>query len=443
MGTPTYLVESYFNGNTQAIRQSTGPYDFARDGEMLVDVYFQEEVFAENGSLSVDAQGAVTGDESGSLRVTKDKRAVLTLPDSLIPFLLSPAGDVLVRAISEDPHDQEFVVAIKKPTDATTAGLAGNWRVLEFVMPDDITEVYYNSQTMQTRNTTSSSDFGMEGEQLVDLFFKGEFETVSAPVTIAGNGTFSGAFGGTISTTIDGTVTINAGEGNETFFLNHSKDLIIRTLKELDDVRITIIVKLPSATTLADVAGPWRLTSMSTATRLREAYYNGMTQMTRTTDDSGEFAMTGEQLVDTFFSADFEIGGGVLSIKEDGTMGGIAAGGTVAITGPGTGTVTLGPDVYTFYANPTHDVMWSVSSNSEEQEIFALVRIPVEPMKLVLDPEDTNPTLFWEGQSGVKLQKSTDLGAGWSDVSNSTGDSSYTGSRVTAEFFRLVTDPGN
>ena len=81
--------------------------------------------------------------------------------------------------------------------------------------------------------------------------------------------------------------------------------------------------------------------------------------------------------------------------------------------------------------------MFHVHSSGDTQEIVALVRAPLEPMKIALEFEGGVPSLLWMGQGNVRLQRTSTLN-GWSDVMSSTGQSGFNSSTTTAEFYRLV-----
>jgi hypothetical protein len=107
------------------------------------------------------------------------------------------------------------------------------------------------------------------------------------------------------------------------------------------------------------------------------------------------------------------------------------------VNSPGEVTITVDSQPLTFYVNDTKDVMLHVSATGDEQQIIAVLRVPLDPAKIALDTDDGKLNLLWVGQSDVKLQKSTTL-TGWTDVTSSTGQSAFESSTTTAEFYRLV-----
>ena len=58
-----------------------------------------------------------------------------------------------------------------------------------------------------------------------------------------------------------------------------------------------------TAAELNNLAGDWSLTEFSTPSRLRETYFNVVTEETRTSENSFEFALTNEILIDAFYPA--------------------------------------------------------------------------------------------------------------------------------------------
>ena len=273
----------------------------------------------------------------------------------------------------------------------------------------------------------------------MDVFFRGGFEILSVGVTMTSGGTFSGAFSGASSTTANGTVSLVTGEGTEFFQMNNSKNVMIRSKAEpsFDDQRFTALIKKPSTLSVSELAGPWRFSRLTIPKRLVETVYNSTT-MTSRQIDSGDNAGNGEELVDMFFPGLFEVEQGVAGIGSDGRL---TAGlnGSAVVNSPGVVTITVDGDPLTFYVNDTKDVMLHVSETMDEQQIIAVLRVPLDPMEIALDTDDGKLNLLWVGRSDVKLQKSSTL-TGWSDVSDSTGQSAFESSTTTAEFYRLVVD---
>lgn len=432
--TPSALQESYYNATTGASRFSVNSQDYAKAGEELADMFFAGGFSIQAAEFTLSGLGSLSGDVTGSAVLTGSKVIKACTANGPVRLLVNASADVMALAESNAGDENEFTMLVRRPTTAATADLAGSWRVFDFGMPDDLTENYHNFVTQQGRQG-GSDDHAGDNEKLVDVFFKGGFETLDVGVTMTSGGSFSGAFSGTASTTATGTVSLNPGDGVELFQLNASKNLMIRSLAEPSsfDQRFTALIKLPSSLTLSELAGPWRFARLSIPNRLVETVYNGST----TRDiDSGDNAMPGEQLVDVHFPGSFEAEQGVVGIGADGSL---AAGfsGSVAVNSPGEVTITVDSQPLTFYVNDTKDVMLHVSATGDEQQIIAVLRVPLDPAKIALDTDDGKLNLLWVGQSDVKLQKSTTL-TGWTDVTSSTGQSAFESSTTTAEFYRLV-----
>ena len=424
-------------------RQSVNSSDFAKSGEQLVDVFFAGEFGTSDGDFALTAGGAVTGDISGSVQVTPSGLVRGTLDGGPISLRLNASGDVMMTAVRDDDI-QEFIVAVKRPADAVTADFEGVWNFVDLGSPTDLTKSYYNSMTQMNRQAPSDSSGGAS-EQFVDAFFVGGFESESGGVTVASDGSFTGFAPGTMMTTANGTASLDFGEGPETLYLNASKNLMIRVKREAGDIndqRITVIVKAPPSLTIADLAGPWRFSKMETPNRLVEVYFNHSTGQNRNSVDSGDYAgRTGqpESLVDMFFPGDFSVGGGGVGIGTDGSLTASISGSVAVNSGDSEGSITLTVDgeTFEFFVNETRDTMFHVGSTGDTQEIVALVRVPLEPMKIALDVKDGAPSLLWLGQADVKLQRTSTL-TDWSDVTSSMGQSAFKTSSATAEFYRLI-----
>ena len=152
--------------------------------------------------------------------------------------------------------------------------------------------------------------------------------------------------------------------------------------------------------------------------------------------NASDSAMSGEQLVDVFFPGDFAVGRGGVGIGTDGSLAASFSGNAAVNTG-GSITLTVEGEDFEFFVNETRDAMFHVHSTGDSQEIVALVRVPLEPMKIALEVKQGVPSLLWEGQGNVRLQRTTTLDS-WTDVMSSTGQSGFKSSTTTAEFYRLV-----
>lgn len=428
------LTETYYNGLTQQTRFTTSSSQSAMANEMLVDTFFREVPEAVFDSFSVSPTGVISGADFGQVTLTPSLIADAKFSDWRVKFLTTRSSDILLRGYM-DGDIYEMAVAVKKPTAATTAALAGDWIFIDYQTPRDLTETYLNTVTQQTR-MGSSSDFAGANEILVDVFFRGGYGVEMGAVSIAANGTITGAVSGSAAAVANCTVTINFGEGPESFQLNEGANFMVRTLEETDEQRLTVIVKSPTSTTLADLAGPWRLSSLLIPNRLRETYYNTVTQQERQSVDSTDFAKENEKLVDVYFEGEIEALYGVIGISPTGVVTGLDTG-TVTINSPSTVTVNMDGDDLIFYPTANHDLMVSFISEDGEQEIMFMTRVPVEPMKLALDFDGEGPGLLWQGTGDVRLQSSTTL-SGWTDVNGSNGQSAHQSAGGTAEFFRLV-----
>jgi hypothetical protein len=112
-------------------------------------------------------------------------------------------------------------------------------------------------------------------------------------------------------------------------------------------------------------------------------------------------------------------------------------GGSVAVNTGGSITLTSDGENFEFFVNEARDTMFHVHSTGDSHEMVALVRVPLEPMKIALEVVNGTPSLLWLGQGNVRLQRTSTLN-GWSDVTSSTGQSAFESSTTTAEFYRLV-----
>lgn len=410
----------------------------------LPDFFFDSEFLTEQGDVTINSVGTVSGAVSGTAIFTQSKGVSLKVDGDTIPMMINPAGDVMMRAHSSPGDGQDFLVIVKRPVSTVTSDLAGRWRYVSFGMPDDFTKTFVNSTTGQPRSSTSSSEPPGANDRVVDIFYQGSFYRDVGEVILDASGNVSGDATGTASTSANGTVTLNFGGEVEVFYVNASKNFMIRTRTNSVDHEqdITVLVKAPALNpTLADLAGPWRYTAFQIPIRMSEVFFNYNTNQTRTSFDTTSTSGPDEGFTDAFFPGTFKTESGIIGISEaGGVTGGVS--GTAGIDGSGVVTISTGGEAITLFPSADGSVLWGLlEPGSDEDVLISLERVALEPMEIVLEVQDGIPNLLWLGGGNLKMQQSSAL-SGWLDIDGSTGQSAYQGSSpVTRQFFRLTEVP--
>ena len=434
--TPTFLTETYYNFDTQQVRSSVGPFDYAGrlgGAEQLVDVYFRSDYTAAIEDFSIDASGNYTAGDGGRIVNVRNNRVTLrdngdSLDGATIGYT-NINGDVLLVG-TVDPDNLQVTMALKQPSSLSLTDLAGGWGLATMLIPSNLIKVYDNNQ------------------QLVDLYFPAESEAPEAnfvDIDITGN-TFSGAFEGSIA--INGVNPTLSSDGEQfPFRINEAKDVMVSAVKYVDDMELIVMVKLPSSAPLiSEFEGTWRVVSYSVPTALRETYYIQSTGNTRTSTNSLDSAQLGEILSDTSFSSEFRLEQGMLKIDSAGNASGLATG-TLSLGGSTGLTFTDSEGTTPVYMNASKNVIINVNEDPSGNEITynLLVRLTgsipqtfQEEVDLTLLNIDGEDAVTWNGGNNLELQTAAKLGD-WNEPLGTEGTSLVPfDPEATTQFFRVI-----
>lgn len=447
LSTSSRLVEVFYNFDTMQSREGEDSEDFAQEGEELVDLYFPGNTGLIDLSVSLSA-GSLGGDVSGTYTIGTQGRVGLTLPDQSISTYLNLSQDTLIIPVF-DQDEMEFNVGTRQPDTLSVEDMEGGWELFALTVPADLTENYYNSDTMTSRTSSNSADSAGTGEELVDVFFTALPSLEKFTMNVASNGTISGDVTGTTSVNeVDKMVTLGLnGIGALEFAPNAGVNVITHLQSDGNEFTTVLGVKKANSISLADLVGTWRWQSFEIPARLREVYFNTETQSVRTSFNSDEFALTDEILVDVFFSGELDTDNGLVSINAEGTVSGSDPG-TITVAGSA---FTYVPDdetdslPFTLYLNDAKEVMMSSSATEDSFSLLTLVKVDAtaansldELIDVQLDlQEDGDVNFSWNESTKFRLSKSTSLGS-WDAISETSGADSYTDTSDTSSgFYRI------
>ncbi|MEW6158046.1 MAG: cadherin domain-containing protein [Verrucomicrobiota bacterium] len=383
-GAPTALRETYRHRSTGDIRLAESP----RADEELFDLSFYGSYDVTSGSFSMTSEGIISGNMSATARLTAAGTLEIAEPDGgPSEFLFNPAGDVLTATRLIEDGEQEIAVAVRKPADPRTSDLQGTWHFVNFGTPSDLARTYYDWDTRKIRfSPVSTGEPLRSNEKLVDVFYSEEFGTQSGTVNITATGQVTGDVTGSASAFPDGRVILNIGAGGETFYLNAAKDFMVRVRRNAGENHLTAIIKQPANTTLEGIAGSWRIAQLTLPNRLREIYFNRVTQQIRISEDSLDHNQTNEEMIDLFFAAASMIRSGPVQIVNDGGVTG-AMTGSLRLLSAGTIGLVIDGEETSAYINATHDMIWGVRSEQDVQHFLTLVRDSEPAIEVSIDPK--------------------------------------------------------
>lgn len=428
---PTRLRKVFVDTVTTAVRTTENSQEFAQPGEEIVDAWYPDPVVAASREFAIDAGGGVTGGESGQVLSIRRNRILYADDDGATTVYSNTGGDILL--VSNRNEDlQEQALCLKRPASLATAELAGNWRIVSLIQPDEMSKTQF------------------EGK-LADVYFIGEPSLTVGDITINATGGFSGLFSGTLAASgpLPGDFTVNAGGGPIPFRVNATKNLAVATLDDGDEEECIVLVRKPATLATSELAGTWRASVMRFPTTLTEILYNVVTEGGREIDSS-EAAGPNEILADLYHK---EMPGLTrLQLQVDGS-GGFAALGGGSFTANGDRSVTLSLDGESISLQPNADKTFMVGgkADSDSHELIVLVKtadtVPAgfaEAVDLQVIPTGGAMLLSWTSASDLCLEETSGSLSGWSEVVPAAGTDSYSVDPAEggqARFFRVAERP--
>ena len=289
ISSPARLQELFFDPTTSMTRVGEDSSDVAEGAEIITDIFFENPLFTSTRLFSIANDGAVTGEESGEFFEPAPNRLLFFDGSDAVNVYSNTSNNILATAV-ESTDSLNLSLIVKRPTAMTLTDIVDSWTLFVLGNPRDV-------------ETTLS------GGRVVDTFFNSESELFMANINILGDGTFNGAFSGTVIVNSPGIVsfTTDPTEDPVMFQFNDSLNVGIATngdSEDDDDQDFIIAVRSSSALTQADLAGRWRIHAIAMPDDLTEVYRNTTTGATRETG-SDDFPGPGEELIDVFFVDSF------------------------------------------------------------------------------------------------------------------------------------------
>lgn len=408
-----------------------------RDGDGDVTNIFERNRFVTGvGDLTINANGTLSGSLEGSftgtLSVTGEGLVTANIeePDEEPPppviFTVNAAQDVMI-GVSVEADSNETLVCVKLPASVSEAEVTGDWGIRAFETPRTLTLL--TDADGDINNIPEKDHFGVYNGTL----------TVNAGGTLSGN--VEGPFSGNYAMPSPGVVSVTIpGETSMTLYMNASKDFMAAVTEHVDfnSQELTLFTKTPTATTLADLAGHWRVVYMDAPPGL-DLTFDAEGDLTDI-PNRNHFEIAHQHLTagtDGFFTAQF-----------DGPKTG-----AMSVLSPGAIQVTVntkeGPEVVTLRLNAARNTLIGVLQDSYAQEVILATKAPPSAASQrqfgLMQSVGANGVLdfYWAAQPGRVLQSNADLGnpSGWQNVEGTDGQHSHSvnaGSAGGQRFFRVV-----
>lgn len=237
---PASLLTSELAGTWHLVSRSI-PKDLSKNinGNSLTDVWYSGDIQLLSGEITGVASGAFTGLFSGTLTATGPGTANVVTGADTIPFDVNASKDVMATTRTDD-DEAELILLVRRPATLATSELQGIWRLHLFQLPSSLTESWFNTVTLQSRQADSDGT-AQANEILSDLFHTDTFQLNRFTVTVDASGNLAGfPEGGTLTANPNQTV---AFSGGDTFHINASKTLMIGGFTDPDSHTLAVMVK--------------------------------------------------------------------------------------------------------------------------------------------------------------------------------------------------------
>lgn len=370
-----------------------------------------------DGFLTIDAAGAVSGAVEGPITGTATvsadgivNLALLTPEPVNFSLPMTTKSDLMATSHSEGGA-QELLLLAKAPTDALPADIEGSWWVMEIQTPATL-GLKYNGN-----------------HELIEINGTNDFKQSKGTVVIDSSGNYNyntEEDTGAMSVNSGGIVTITSASLSnpvQHFYLNASKDVMIRASGNSQDNQLTVLVKKHEVHNW-EAAGKWATASLNYWDHLYVSKDNlGRIINIDGLDGFKHFNGTVNCMLDSSVN-------GVMETPFSGYTTG-AIDGTFAIyhgePAPFNAAMSASGDFFVGVGTPGNDV-----------EVLVAIR-SVRPLDLAM----VNSAVLWVPGDGRFLEQSASL-TGWLPVASSGTTSSYSPSTATdgsQHFYRLKKSP--
>lgn len=219
-----------------------------------------------------------------------------------------------------------FALAVAGALSASNASaqavaqMAGAWEGATLAAPVEFYESYYNHETKTVRMGATSTDFNRTNETLAEIHFYHDFEGFPEVINIARSGAFSGTGSGTITLPGVGLVEALTPERVYGHFAVSNDLMVFLTREPRGSQDLTFLLRKPSSTALADLAGRWNASSFSMPKAVHRVYYNHLTQRARHSSSRNDWARTNETLADIYLPSPWEAGNFAFNVNSAGAI---------------------------------------------------------------------------------------------------------------------------
>ena len=403
LDTPARIRETFYNVETGQTRIGDTLGDVSLANEIVVDLFLPDPFEVSSQLFQFTASGSLSGAENGTVTQMSGGRLAYASGGESYTIYANPAGDILKQSAADEDR-QSLALALKRPLSLAAADLAGEWNVASYTTPDALTV------------------HSLDG-RVVDAFFIGEFRSFRGHIAIGAGGAISGDLSGTAAVQGPGSVSVSVGGGPVTFAVNASKNVMIATLAQDDEVEYIVLTKRPETLVTSELAGSWRVTALEVPDEYVESYYNSDTGQARQAD-LALAAGGGEQWADAYHPALFSFRRFSMEVAASGTFSALG-GGSLAADGAGGLIVSVDGETTPLDCNEDKSLLTGIIDDGAGSQVLIIaIRVGAAAATRLDDAVDlkmsqTAPgaplVLSWNGASDLTLQFLDEAGI-WQDA---------------------------
>lgn len=410
---PAYMGKVFQNYDTGETRTNIISSDPARYHELIRDAYFSTPYVAMSSGVSIDGSGVVGGAWNAQALELSRNRLVVSDGNNATSFYMNTTLDAFLSAARPDTAADVWL-GLRRSTNLVTADLAGDWFLVTTTKPAELVRTYGTV-------TIKEVVYGI----LSDAYFNGQSMLVSGSITALPDGTFTGAFSGTIQARGPSAARVEIpGYPAMNFDVNSAKSILIGTASIDSNRTLSALVRKPATLTADDIHGEWRFVALD----LPHAFY---TMFLNPNDDSvaGPFPLgiigpIPPYILDNVLSwVAFGLGRDIAEL--DGHEPWLTINeADMSVT------AALPEGTVVFHPNAQKNFLVAATDYGDLHQVIFGIKVSdhltteVNPMYAPEMLADVSPRKFlvaWNFEDGQILQTTTDLKLGpWADVPGST-----------------------
>lgn len=216
--------------------------DFVVDINRVVNTSFAGDFGIFEGTIVLDALGAMTGDVTGTATANESGTVSVDLGDLVLSFAINASKNTMIATTTRN-NEVEYIVLVKSPDSVITSELAGSWRFTALEVATAYRETYIKEDPFQSRQVDISQSPFVD-EQWVDISHTGSFQLSRLSLQVGESGAFSGSGGGSLTSNGSHGVTLLIDVDTLPLYCNADKTLLTGVIDDGDAQTLIVGVRV-------------------------------------------------------------------------------------------------------------------------------------------------------------------------------------------------------